>query len=352
MFKNLMNRYYYGKAGQADYTPDDLPATRWQLFWEMLRTHPMELVKLNLLQLVFWIPAILVLFLSINAAINQIQYMDMGDGVSIYNQMVEEERLQAQADGNEAAQPAREKAEVVSVADTMRQLTSLVTMTLLLLAPCIAITGPGTAGVSYITRNWARSEHAFLWSDFKDAMKENWKQSIVVSLLTGLIPLLAWISWLYYGEASRTQPFMAIPQVVVAVAAGVWALCVTYMHPLIVSYRLKLKDVLRNALLLGIARLPMSLGIRLLHCVPAVIGIALFYLWNPIAGMFFLFFWYAIIGFALSRFITASFTNGVFDRYINSRIEGARVNRGMRDPEEDDEEEEGKEAKEDRTADA
>ena len=36
MLKNLMNRYYYGKAGKADLTPDDLPTTRWQLFWETI----------------------------------------------------------------------------------------------------------------------------------------------------------------------------------------------------------------------------------------------------------------------------------------------------------------------------
>ncbi|MEG0900881.1 MAG: hypothetical protein RSG96_02075, partial [Clostridia bacterium] len=34
-------------------------------------------------------------------------------------------------------------------------------------------------------------------------------------------------------------------------------------------------------------------------------------------------------GFSLSRFVAASYTNGVFDRYINNRIEGAEVNRGL-----------------------
>ena len=53
--------------------------------------------------------------------------------------------------------------------------------------------------------------------------------------------------------------------------------------------------------------------------------------------------YYAIIGFALSRFVTASYTNAVFDKFINSRIEGAQVNRGLNtevDEDEDDEIEE------------
>ena len=46
--------------------------------------------------------------------------------------------------------------------------------------------------------------------------------------------------------------------------------------------------------------------------------------------------YYAIIGFGLSRFITASYTNAVFDRFINSRIEGAKVNQGLREPDDPD----------------
>ena len=46
-----------------------------------------------------------------------------------------------------------------------------------------------------------------------------------------------------------------------------------------------------------------------------------------------------LIGFALSRFITASYPNAVFDRFINSRIDGAKVNQGLRPAEFDDDEE-------------
>ena len=54
--------------------------------------------------------------------------------------------------------------------------------------------------------------------------------------------------------------------------------------------------------------------------------------------------------FSFSSFITASFTNAVFDKYINSRIEGAQVNRGLSqedndDDDDDDEQEEERELK-------
>ena len=48
------------------------------------------------------------------------------------------------------------------------------------------------------------------------------------------------------------------------------------------------------------------------------------------------FLYYVIFGFAFSRFISASFTNAVFDRFINSKIEGAQVDRGLHKEDDDD----------------
>ena len=110
---------------------------------------------------------------------------------------------------------------------------------------------------------------------------------------------------------------------------------------MIVTYQMRLKDVLRNSFLLAIGRLPMSVGIRLLHCVPALIAFLVALYINPFWAILGLAAYYIIVGFGLSRFVTASYTNGVFDRYINSRIEGAVVDRGLNtDPEDEDDEEE------------
>ena len=58
MFGKLMNRYFYGKSGQEDFEKEDLPQNRWQLFWEMLRVRFSALLRLNLMYVVVWIPAI------------------------------------------------------------------------------------------------------------------------------------------------------------------------------------------------------------------------------------------------------------------------------------------------------
>ena len=340
MFGRMMNNYYYGKSGKGDYRKEDLPENRWQLFFETLRTRLSGLCRLNLLYMLIFIPAMVVIasgYFNLMSSLNIVAAAQQGDMSAIQAQAAESDQ--------EITITEEEMAEIAAV-DTTDMINSAVLSMLLWLVPCIAITGPFTAGLSYVTRNWARDEHAFIWSDFKDAVKANWKQSLAISAITSVLPLLIYVGWRYYGSAASNTPVMFIPQMLVLMIGIIWAISVTYMHPIIVTYDLKLKDVIRNGLLLGVARLPMSVGIRLLHCVPCVIAFLLAYLWHPVYGIMILGVWYIVIGFGLSRFITASYTNGVFDKYINSRIEGAEVNRGLRKPEDDDGDDDDTEAEE------
>lgn len=309
MFGKMMNNFYYGKSGKGDFNKEDLPTNRWQLFWEMLRVRFSALIRLNLMYVVAWLPTMIVIMIG---AMSLLTGLTGEDGEMVENVM-------------ELAQ-------------------SILFSTLVLLIPCVTITGIVTPGVAYVTRNWSRDEHAFIWSDFKDAVKENWKQGLVLSLVTSLVPLIVYTCWNFYGSLASTQSaVMIVPQVLVLMVGVIWYLALTYMHPLIVSYKLKMKDVLRNGVLLAIARLPMSVGIRLLHCVPMAIGVGLAFFVSPMYCILGLFAYYLIIGFSLSRFVTASYTNAVFDRFINSKIEGAVVNRGLNTEADDDEDEDEEE---------
>lgn len=373
MFGRMMNNYYYGKSGKGDFRKDDMPETRMQLFRDTLRTRLSGLCRLNLLYMLVWLPAMLVLLLNVSnlwnrvqteAAISAYDYTEYAEmlqererQITIseeeYNQLratlQERDRIYNDASyeayleriGEEGGEALTE-AEFLSVqTSAATSLTSGILRLLLILFPCIAITGPFTAGLSYVTRNWARDEHAFIWTDFKDAVKANWKIPLLLSTITGALPVLIYEGWITYGRMANQNTFMVIPQMLVVMVGVIWALCITYMHPLTVTYDLKVKGVLRNGLLLGVARLPFSVGIRLLHCVPLLIGfIAVwFFGLDPLLGILLLCGYYMIIGFGLSRFITASYTNAVFDRFINPQIEGAKVNQGLREKEDFDDEE-------------
>ena len=382
MFGRMMNNYYYGKSGKGDFRKDDLPETRMQLFWDTLRTRLSGLCRLNMIYMLVWLPAAIVLLLNVSDIWNRLQtetaisnyeyseYAEMlqerGMTISIseedYNLLRENLRerdriyndasYEAYVERISAAggEPLTEEQFIAVRTSNATDLQNRLFRLLLFLFPCIAVTGPFTAGLSYVTRNWARDEHAFIWSDFKDAVKSNWKIPLLLSTITGALPMLIYQGWITYGRMAGQNSLLMIPQMLVLMVGILWALSITYMHPLTVTYDLKARDVFRNGVLLGIARLPFSVGIRLLHCVPLLIAFIalLFFGLDPLLGLVLLFGYYMIIGFSLSRFITASYTNAVFDRFINPQIEGAKVNQGLRDKDDEDEdfgEEENEEEK-------
>ena len=337
MFGKFMNNYYYGKSGKGDYTPEDLPKTRWQLFWEMLRVRFNGLCRMNLIYMLPWIPTILVIGMLV------MYVLTMGA-------LPTEEVTVTNADGSTTTQTVQvemtEEEQLALVEQQASLVPGMSQMTLLLLIPCIAITGPWTAGVAWVTRNWARDEHAFIWSDMKDAMKENWKQALGLSAITSVIPLLMYLCWQFYGSLAVNNWFMTVPQMFTVMVGVVWYLALTYAYPMLVTYKMSFGTIIKNSLLMAVGRLPQSVGIRLLLCVPVALGIALTFLlgslWVPLA----IFAWYMLIGFTLSRFITASYTNAQFDKFINSRIEGAVVNRGLAEEDEDDYDEDDEEERE------
>lgn len=322
-----MNSYYYGKSGKGDYTPDDLPKNRWQLFMEMLRTRMSGLCRMNLMYFVAWLPAMIAISLWV-----------VSFGVALNNSFPVDEA------GNIIEEVAAN-----GVQSFWQTLNDMNFMTLLILIPCIAITGPFTAGLSYVTRNWARDEHAFPWADYKDAIKANWKQGLLVSTITGCVPFLVYICWRFYGDMAVGNAVWVIPQMLILMLGILWSLAVTYMYPMMVTYQMNFRTIIRNSFILAVGRLPGSVGIRLLHCVPTVLFTVIFLLTLQPWVLMLLFAYYLVFGFAFSRFITASFTNAVFDKYINSRIEGAQVNRGLSqendDDDDDDEQEEERELK-------
>lgn len=319
MFGKFMNSYYYGKSGKGDYRKDDLPKNRWQLFTEMLRVRFAGLFRMNVMTMVAWLPIMYVLarlasgLLNLAGIISEVE-LDMAAATA--EQMQVYENRQALMNG-------------------------IFLESLMWLVPAIALTGPFQAGMAYVTRNWSRDEHAFVWSDFKDAFLENWKQALGISLITGLVPLVLFVSYQFYGQMTANSLFFVVPQMLSIVLGAVWLLALVFFYPLMVSYKLGFRMLLKNGLLLALGRLPQVVGVRLVMLVPSLI-VALLSLMTPYAlyALMGLAGYYLLLGNALARFVYASFSNSVFDRFINPHIEGAEVGRGLSTEDEDDLEDE------------
>ena len=319
MFGKLMNNYYYGKSGKGDYKRDDLPRNRWQLFREMLRIRLAGLFRLNLMTAIIFVPLMYVLVVMVNTLFAHL--VTLSEALS---------------------DPTLADAAGKLVLDSPQQIYSILFSGLVMAIPAIAITGPVQAGMAYVTRNWARDEHAFVWSDFKDAIKENWKQALGISAITGIVPLIMLVCWQFYGGMAQSNGlFFVVPQVLTLALGLVWMLALAFLYPMMVTYKMGFGTLIRNALLLSVGRLPQTAGARLVMLVPALIaGLVAFFTPYMMYALMALGGYYLLIGNALARFVYASFTNAVFDRYINPRIAGAAVNRGLSSEEDEEFEEE------------
>ncbi len=290
-FGNFMNNYFYGKAGKGDYRISDMPQNRRQLFFAVWKVRWSSLFGVNLLYMVFWLPTFLWTVLNITVLLS---------------------------------------ADLESLADPSGLLMSY----LLVLAPCIAITGPFTAGATYVMRNWARDEHSFVLSDFFDAVKANWKQALPVSIISGLMPLLVYVGWTFYGQLAANSVVFIIPMCLLLLVAILWKLSEMVVYTMMVTYDLNLRNLLRNALLMTMAKLPLAIGIKLLTWVVPALVIAITLLLQTanaqLIALLVLFLLYLLYVPALNRLIIASYANALCEKYLNTKIEGAPTNIGLR----------------------
>lgn len=288
----LMNNYLYGKAGKADFTPDQLPGNRFELFLEMTRIRFSSLVGMNLFSVLISLPALIWSVLSYQ--------------VLIYN----------------AEQMITNGTSAVSVLDPT------ILLYLLGMIPCIMIITVFNTGVFYILRNWARDQHTFLVSDFKDALKANWKLALLLGLINGVSLPVAYIAYTYYGAMAATGgAFWYVPQMLIIILLCVWWMANMLITPMMVTYDMSFKTLVRNAIIMTLGRLPWALlfwGLSI--AIPAVLLLFVPY------GVVVVAIIYLLLGFSLTNFVYVSYANSCFDRFLNPRIEGAQVNMGLRDP--------------------
>ena len=419
----IMNNYFYGKAGQGDYTVEQMPTTRRQLFFTTLKVRFSNMVGLNLIELLFLLPLIVWMYIGGSTAIAffddstaaKMNGIDSplyesftaydgyrteydligsaGEDLVLLNEQLSGVRHNlseiragkeviieepAVVEGGEPTKRALTEAELTAseeqllqkISDTetylkhgedeayMAELKSHVNetygvynnnrtaamrsnllTTLIIMIPFIMLAAVGKVGAAYVLRNWARDEHSFMWQDFKASVKTNWKQALVIGLINGLSFPVVYVAYDFYGTMAATGGwFYAIPQGLMIVLLILWWMLNEVIFTMMVTYEMNIKTLIRNSFLISVARLPIAFVI-LLGTVAVPLAILLLVPYLEISLLVLLVI-YGVIGIAFIGFVQASFSNACFDKFLNPRIEGAKVNQGLQQEEEDEEEEE------------
>ena len=119
--------------------------------------------------------------------------------------------------------------------------------------------GPVSCGYTYILRNSAREEHAWLVSDFFRTSKENFKKSIVFVLVDFAVLMLGANAVNYYFTGAAENGMFLYVACVVAILMVIYTFMHFYMYEFAITFDYKLSTIYKNSFLMALANMPMNL---------------------------------------------------------------------------------------------
>ncbi|TCL42971.1 YesL family protein [Harryflintia acetispora] len=122
----------------------------------------------------------------------------------------------------------------------------------LLVLISLVLYGPATAAMTYVLRNYARQEHAFLFADFKDNFKSNFKQASIYGVFSAVVMILMSVAiWFYLGSA-KDNKLMYVPLIIAMATFIIFLFMNFYMYTMIVTFDMKLPAMLKNAFIFAV----------------------------------------------------------------------------------------------------
>ncbi len=193
----------------------------------------------------------------------------------------------------------------------------LFTMLIPLIAPFIALpvitTGPAYAGITYILRNYSREEHAFIGSDFKEHALKNFRQSSIVSIVNTLLFVIM-LTGIKVYSAMITESFLwTFPMGILFLTLILFIMANMYMYPMMVTVNLTTIQLYKNAFIFALMKFFPNL-IILIICIVASLGP---FIINPFLGCVMLIF----LNFSLVGFITNFYVYPKLKKYIINKVE-------------------------------
>ena len=306
--RGWVTRLLEGKEKSEEYARSTLPTNRWQLFWDIFKGNFGKIVKVNILVLIFFVPLLFVFLL--NGMMNDYNSSTYPFGANLG-----------------VGYPAFP--ELNGVSETLVHNNDIIILFGIMLTSTIAAVG--LAGGMYVIRNMVWTEGIFVGNDFWRGIKLNVKNALQTALFFTVILFLCKYMInlsnfnLAVSELGKWQKiFLQVSQVTSYIFLILAAMMSLWMIALGVNYKLTFLKMLRNAFLMTIGTLPQTIFFGLIALLP----FALFY----IGGTFMLLIAIIVLllfAFAYALLVWLDFAQWVFDKYINPKLEGAKVGRGI-----------------------
>lgn len=145
------------------------------------------------------------------------------------------------------------------------------------------VIGPATAGMTHLLKCFSTETPVFLYSEFFEHFKKNFKQATLMSIINGIL-LLSLSYTLVYANSplllfggqttlGSMQLWLLIPNIFLVFMTY-------YAYTMMVTFRLKFSDIIKNSFIFALAKLPLNLFIGIL------IGLTSYYtFFKPMIGV-------------------------------------------------------------------
>lgn len=305
--KGFITRLLEGKEKSEEYARSTLPTNRWQLFWDIFKGNLGKLVKVNLLTVIFFIPLFAVLIMCSIVSQTSGQIYPFGANVGI---------------GYPAFPMLQGQAENLAMQNNF-----VLYLGIFITSAAAAV---GLSGGMYVIRNMVWTEGIFVTNDFWRGVKTNFKNALQTALFfTGVLFLCRMmidVSELSIasGAGKAQTVWLRISQGASYVFITMAAMMSLWMIALGVNYNMSFFVLFRNAFFMAIGTFPQTIFFGVLALWPFALLMfgGSFFLVIAIILLMLLSLSYALL-------VWLDFAQWVFDKFINPKIEGAKVGRGI-----------------------
>lgn len=198
-------------------------------------------------------------------------------------------------------------------------LTRIMIGSILLCIPVITV-GPAQAGFTYVLRNYAREEHAFIWWDFKENAIRNLKESLIISVIGFFFIIIMGIAINFYFSFEKMNILTSLALGLLSMTFLIFTMMHMYIYPMLVTFKLTVKQIYKNAFVFAIIKFLPNLGILVLCLIIILIS-----------------FYYTVIGIVLLPLITLSLIGLITNFYVYPKLHKYMIDKIEEEDDDDDE---------------
>jgi len=271
VFDNFFNANKPGKGISKEQVLKEREKVTIDGFFKVFKRKFWQLIQLNLLSILFFIPLLLLGIDILSQFIlpgKQLPLVSAGTSDIAYTALW----------SNVNAATSNAAAQAIGTTELFIRINISIFLTAI---PMIAI-GPIQAGFTYILQSFIKEKPVFLVHDFFSRAKSNFWQSLVVSVINIIVTgMFLWGLYFYSQQVSLSGNLIwTIALMFMLVIFLVFMIMNLYIYPVLVTFNVNFRQLYKNSFLLGMTSFFPAVIVILLNA--AILVIVSMFITNPI----------------------------------------------------------------------